>query len=102
MNGRVHTVVTSSGTRLPCDFAVLGLGVEPIADFLDGSGIEVDDGIVVDERCRASLDGVFAAGDVVRGASLVVWAVRDGRDAAERIHGYLTAKAQAALAIAAE
>ncbi len=33
-----------------------------------------------------SLDGVFAAGDIVRGASLVVWAARDGRDAAERIH----------------
>ena len=43
-----------------------------------------------------SLDGVFAAGDIVRGASLVVWAVRDGRDAAERIHSYLTTKAQAA------
>jgi glutamate synthase (NADPH) small chain len=41
-----------------------------------------------------SLDGVFAAGDIVRGASLVVWAVRDGRDAAERIHGYLTTKAR--------
>ena len=41
-----------------------------------------------------SLDGVFAAGDIVRGASLVVWAVRDGRDAAERIHCYLTTKAR--------
>jgi glutamate synthase (NADPH/NADH) small chain len=49
-----------------------------------------------------SLDGVFAAGDIVRGASLVVWAVRDGRDAAERIHGYLASKAAAALAVAAE
>jgi glutamate synthase (NADPH/NADH) small chain len=48
------------------------------------------------------LDGVFAAGDIVRGASLVVWAVRDGRDAAERIHAYLTGKAEAALAVAAE
>ena len=38
------------------------------------------------------LDGVFAAGDIVRGASLVVWAVRDGRDAAARIHDYLEAK----------
>src|SRR5215510_1942305 len=47
-----------------------------------------------------SLDGVFAAGDIVRGASLVVWAVRDGRDAAERIHGYITAKAAQAVAIA--
>src|SRR6185312_16962904 len=35
-----------------------------------------------------SLDGVFAAGDVVRGASLVVWAIRDGRDAAASIHIY--------------
>ena len=39
-----------------------------------------------------SLDGVFAAGDIVRGASLVVWAVRDGRDAAEQMHAYLQAK----------
>jgi glutamate synthase (NADPH/NADH) small chain len=49
-----------------------------------------------------SLDGVFAAGDIVRGASLVVWAVRDGRDAAERIHSYLTTKATAAVPVAAE
>ncbi|HEY4169341.1 MAG TPA: FAD-dependent oxidoreductase, partial [Reyranella sp.] len=49
-----------------------------------------------------SLDGVFAAGDIVRGASLVVWAVRDGRDAAEHIHSYLTAKMQAVLPVAAE
>ena len=33
--------------------------------------------------------GVFAAGDIVRGASLVVWAIKDGRDAAESIHKYL-------------
>src|SRR5216684_1120383 len=49
-----------------------------------------------------SLDGVFAAGDIVRGASLVVWAVRDGRDAAERIHSHLAAKALAPQRIAAE
>ena len=36
-----------------------------------------------------SLPGVFAAGDIVRGASLVVWAVRDGRDVAERMHNWL-------------
>jgi glutamate synthase (NADPH) small chain len=39
-----------------------------------------------------NLDGVFAAGDIVRGASLVVWAIRDGRDAAERIAAYIGAK----------
>ncbi len=46
----------------------------------------------------SNLDGVFAAGDIVRGASLVVWAIRDGRDAAASIHNYLQAKAQPALA----
>jgi glutamate synthase (NADPH/NADH) small chain len=40
-----------------------------------------------------SLPGVFAAGDIVRGASLVVWAVRDGRDVSKQMHEYLRAKA---------
>ncbi len=40
-----------------------------------------------------SLPGVFAAGDIVRGASLVVWAIRDGREAADSIHSYIQAKA---------
>ncbi len=40
-----------------------------------------------------SLDGVFAAGDIVRGASLVVWAIRDGRDVTEHMQSYLLAKA---------
>ena len=40
------------------------------------------------------LDGVFAAGDIARGASLVVWGIRDGRDAAESIHSYVEAKNQ--------
>src|SRR3546814_13885870 len=45
-----------------------------------------------------ALDGVFAAGAIVRGASLVVWAVRDGRDAADRIHDYIAARADQAAA----
>ena len=50
--------------------------------------------IKIDHRTMMSaLDGVFAAGDIVRGASLVVWGVRDGRDAAEQMHLYLKAKA---------
>jgi glutamate synthase (NADPH/NADH) small chain len=47
-----------------------------------------------------SLPGVFAAGDIVRGASLVVWAIRDGRDAAQQIHGYV--QQSTAVAVAAE
>ena len=47
-----------------------------------------------------NLAGVFAAGDIVRGASLVVWAIRDGRDAAQQIHDYL--QQTTATAVAAE
>ncbi len=47
-------------------------------------------------RSETSLPGVFAAGDIVRGASLVVWAIRDGRDAAAAIHKQLAAKAKVA------
>jgi glutamate synthase (NADPH/NADH) small chain len=39
------------------------------------------------------MDGVFAAGDIVRGASLVVWAIRDGRDAAASIHAFVQSAA---------
>jgi glutamate synthase (NADPH/NADH) small chain len=39
-----------------------------------------------------NVPGVFAAGDIVRGASLVVWAIRDGRDAAEAMHRHLLLK----------
>jgi len=45
-----------------------------------------------------SLDGVFAAGDIVRGASLVVWAIRDGRDVAAHMHAWMRARADAARA----
>ena len=41
------------------------------------------------DTMQTNIDGVFAAGDIVRGASLVVWAIKDGRDAAENINKYL-------------
>ena len=51
--------------------------------------------VLVDGKTlMTSLDGVFAAGDIVRGASLVVWAIRDGRDVAASMHQYLRAKAK--------
>jgi 3-phenylpropionate/trans-cinnamate dioxygenase ferredoxin reductase subunit len=62
--GRVERVVTQSGRRIECDFAVVGVGVEPVVDVVMGSGIEVDNGLVVDEYCRTNAEGVFAAGDV--------------------------------------
>ena len=50
---------------------------------------------------QTNLDGVFAAGDIVRGASLVVWAIRDGRDAAAQIEKYLKQKTDKNKSVAA-
>jgi 3-phenylpropionate/trans-cinnamate dioxygenase ferredoxin reductase subunit len=63
-SGRVERVVTTAGRRIECDFAVIGVGVEPAAELASGTGIEVDNGIVVDRFCRTNLDGIYAAGDV--------------------------------------
>ena len=65
-SGRLQAVVTSSGRRVECDLAVVGVGVEPAAEVVLGTGIELDDGIVVDELCRTAAEGVWAAGDVAR------------------------------------
>ena len=67
-SGRVERVVTAGGTSIECDFAVLGLGVEPVVDWLQESGVDLDDGVAVDELCRSSAKGVFAAGDVANHA----------------------------------
>ncbi len=48
--------------------------------------------VIVDENHMTNIDGVFAAGDVKLGASLIVWAIREGRDAAQGIEAYLTKK----------
>ena len=45
------------------------------------------------DTMQTNIDGIFAAGDIVRGASLVVWAIKDGRDAAQNINNYLKQKA---------
>jgi glutamate synthase (NADPH/NADH) small chain len=82
----------------------LGFDPEDLPRLFDTEGLEVTrwGTVLTDFRTKmTSLDGVFAAGDIVRGASLVVWAVRDGRDAAEQIHSYIQAKASAD-AVAAE
>jgi 3-phenylpropionate/trans-cinnamate dioxygenase ferredoxin reductase component len=61
---RVATVLTKGGLRLECDFVVAGIGIEPVVDIVDGSGIHVDNGVVVDQYCQTSVPGVYAAGDV--------------------------------------
>jgi 3-phenylpropionate/trans-cinnamate dioxygenase ferredoxin reductase subunit len=61
---RVEQVTTQRGRRIECDFAVVGFGMEPVTELLTGTGVEIDNGIVVDEFCRTGVEGIYAAGDV--------------------------------------
>lgn len=63
---RVGAVVTASGRSIPCDVAVIGLGVQPNVEPALASGLAVDDGVVVGPTMEASAPGVFAVGDVAR------------------------------------
>jgi len=62
---RAEQVVLSDGTRLDADVVVVGVGVIPNTEWLEGSGLQIDDGVVCDETCLAA-PGVVAAGDVAR------------------------------------
>jgi 3-phenylpropionate/trans-cinnamate dioxygenase ferredoxin reductase component len=63
-DGAVERVRTSDGRELECDFAVVGVGVEPRTGLAAEAGIAVNNGILVDEHLQTSAPGVFAAGDV--------------------------------------
>jgi NADPH-dependent 2,4-dienoyl-CoA reductase/sulfur reductase-like enzyme len=54
------------GTALEADFMVIGVGVKPATALAQAAGLQVDDGILVDEQLQASAPGVYAAGDVAR------------------------------------
>jgi 3-phenylpropionate/trans-cinnamate dioxygenase ferredoxin reductase component len=58
---RLEAAVTAAGRRIACDFAVAGIGIQP--DVPDAA-VAQDNGILTDERCRASAPDVYAAGDV--------------------------------------
>lgn len=61
---RVEAVVTSAGADIPCDLLVVGVGMRPADEWLRGSGVASENGVLVDERCETSVPGIFAAGDV--------------------------------------
>ncbi len=61
---KVEAVRTKKGRRLECDLVVAGIGIVPNGELLAAAGAGVDNGVLVDEHCRTSLPGVYAAGDV--------------------------------------
>lgn len=64
--GAVSGVTLADGRELPADVVVVGIGVTPSTGWLAGSGVELDNGVVVDAAGRTSVPGVWACGDVAR------------------------------------
>ena len=91
---QVPEIIEDADYVEPADLVIMALGFEPeaIPTLWGVPELAVTrwGTIKADFRSHATnLPGVYAAGDIVRGASLVVWAIRDGRDAADAILGYL-------------
>ncbi|WP_018156533.1 NAD(P)/FAD-dependent oxidoreductase [Demetria terragena] len=66
-DGRVSAVVLADGSRLPADVVVVGVGVRPATDWLEGSSVRLhsrDGGVICDESLWTGVPGVYAAGDV--------------------------------------
>tara|TARA_B100001123_G_scaffold444418_1_gene593227 strand:+ start:1843 stop:3282 length:1440 start_codon:yes stop_codon:yes gene_type:complete len=88
--------IENSNYKLEADMVIKALGFDPenIPKLFDSEKLAVSrwGTIKIDlKTMETNFPGVFAAGDIVRGASLVVWAIRDGRDAAIQIEKYLNA-----------
>ncbi len=87
----------NSEFKIPADLVIKSLGFDPenIPKLFDSEKLVISKWGTIKihlNTMQTNLDGVFAAGDIVRGASLVVWAIRDGRDAALQIEKYLQTK----------
>jgi len=103
---QVPQVIEGSSHELPADLVIKALGFDPedMPKMFGHDDLTVTKWgtLTIDwQTMMTSLPGVFAAGDIVRGASLVVWGVRDGRDAAEQIDQWIMAGATSAVASAA-
>jgi len=89
--------VPGSEFQVPADLVLLAMGFSgPRRDLLlTQLGVELTERGTVrtDDTHRTSVPGVFATGDVRRGASLIVWAIREGRDAAAGIDAFLRSSA---------
>jgi 3-phenylpropionate/trans-cinnamate dioxygenase ferredoxin reductase component len=63
---RVNTVVLSSGNQVACDMVIAGVGAAPVTEILAKTGLEIENGVVVNEYLETNQAGIFAAGDVAR------------------------------------
>ena len=94
---RSPQIMPNSQENLEIDLIIEALGFEPenLPKLFNEKELNVTQWGTIKinyKNLMTSIDGVFAAGDIVRGASLVVWGIKDGRDVAEHIHSFIKEK----------
>lgn len=87
--------IEGTGREIPCDLVLIAAGFVGSSEngFLKSLGVKMNNrGTVDDDGFRTNIPGIFTAGDMRRGQSLVVWAIAEGRDAAKAVDEYLCGK----------
>ena len=92
-DGRRHITPVGESLEIPCDLALLAIGFEGVEHMplLDGLGLELNrrGALPCGSDWQTDAPGVFVCGDAHRGASLIVWAIAEGRSAAYAVDSYL-------------
>jgi NAD(P)H-nitrite reductase large subunit len=79
-NGYVKSIIDSNGQKIPCQFVGLTVGVSPNISFLEGTGIETDRGVLVNEYLETNVQSIYAIGDCVQHRT-----PPDGRKSVEQV-----------------
>ncbi len=75
-SGQVSGVVTTKGVHIPCNLVIIAIGIDPIVDFIKGSGIACGRGVKVDACMRTSTPDIYAAGDVIETTDALTGRIR--------------------------
>ncbi len=99
--GGAKLITFRNGPNLEVDMVIMATGIKPNIDWVAGAGLEIERGILVDDRCRTSVENIYAAGDVAQGPDAVTGervvhaieptAMQHGRVAAANMAGEDTA-----------
>ena len=100
LNGkkRIKSVTTSEDEQIPADLVVIGVGIQPNTELASNAGLDVDNGIVVDNHCQTSDPDIFAVGDCTSHPS----AIYDRRLRLESVHNAVEQAKTAAANICGE
>lgn len=86
-DGKICGIVLSNGEELPCDLLVVTAGVRPNIEFLEGSPVAQDRGLLIDEFGRTNVENIYGAGDVTGRGPIWPVAVKEGLIAGQNMAG---------------